>query len=89
MNAKSQNERHVAELLSDEAQLEATFGDPLPEDPVPFHERLGLQKSGTTPITIRIDQGDLEKAKKWAASHQMGYQTLLKAIIHEGLGKLA
>jgi hypothetical protein len=39
----------------------------------------------TQSVSLRIPLADLEKAKKLAEKTGIGYQTLLKEIIHEGL----
>lgn len=42
---------------------------------------LALKKS--TPITIRVNKGDILKIKSRASKKNMPYQTLLKTLIHE------
>ena len=42
----------------------------------------------TTPITLRISQGDLEKARTQAEKKGIGYQTYIKMLIHEALEKV-
>ena len=39
----------------------------------------------TTPITLRISQGDLEKAKAQAEKKGIGYQTYMKILLHKAL----
>ncbi len=39
----------------------------------------------TQAVSLRIPVADLEAAKKLAANTGIGYQTLLKELIHEGL----
>lgn len=41
----------------------------------------------TEPISLRLPIADLEEAKRLASKHGVGYQTLLKQIIHEALGR--
>lgn len=89
MTNRAENDRKTAAKLDDESTLEGIFGEPLPPNPVPLHERLGLKRGGTTPVTIRLDVDDLERAKEVATSKGVGYQTLLKAIIHDALEQLA
>src|SRR5690349_16085742 len=36
------------------------------------------------PVSLRLPQGDLDKAKRIAKATGKGYQTVLKEIIHEG-----
>lgn len=38
-------------------------------------------------VSIRIPAGDLEAAKRVAQKRGIGYQTVLKEIIHKGLAK--
>jgi predicted DNA binding CopG/RHH family protein len=42
------------------------------------------QKSGEQ-IAIRLPQSDLAQARKLAERKGLGYQTLLKMLVHEGL----
>jgi len=51
--------------------------------PAPVIDRSEL----TTPITLRISQGDLEKARAQAAEKGLGYQTYIKMLLHEALAK--
>jgi predicted DNA binding CopG/RHH family protein len=44
-----------------------------------------LNKSKSTQIAIRLPDSDLEQARKIADQKGIGYQTLLKMIVHEGL----
>ena len=43
----------------------------------------------TTQIAIRLPRADIEQARKIAARKGIGYQTLLKMIVHEGLQREA
>jgi predicted DNA binding CopG/RHH family protein len=43
------------------------------------------ERSVTKPITIRLPEEDLSRARKLAAEKGIGYQTYLKMLIHEGL----
>lgn len=55
---------------------------------VPLHVRLGLpprKKPPTKQVPLRIQVDDLERAQKLADQKGIGYQTLLKMLIHEGL----
>jgi predicted DNA binding CopG/RHH family protein len=40
-------------------------------------------------IAIRLPQGDLAQARKLAERKGIGYQTLLKMLVHEGLAREA
>ena len=44
-----------------------------------------LEKKKSTQIAIRLPEADIEEARKIAARKGIGYQTLLKMIVHEGL----
>jgi predicted DNA binding CopG/RHH family protein len=46
-------------------------------------KRLGL----TTPVTIRLSQEDIEKARIQAEKKGIGYQTYMKILLHEALAK--
>jgi hypothetical protein len=45
----------------------------------------GLNKKSSTQIAIRLPGADIQEARKIAARKGIGYQTLLKMIVHEGL----
>lgn len=44
-----------------------------------------LSKKSSTQIAIRLPGADIEEARKIAGRKGIGYQTLLKMIVHEGL----
>lgn len=44
-----------------------------------------LNKKSSTQIAIRLPGADIEEARKIAGRKGIGYQTLLKMIVHEGL----
>ena len=44
-------------------------------------------KSGTKMIALRLPIADLDAAKQIATKHGVGYQVLLKEIIHDALGR--
>jgi hypothetical protein len=49
---------------------------------------ISFQEAGPTPTTtIRLDPEDIAKARVQAAERGLRYQTYLKMIIHEALGK--
>ena len=44
-----------------------------------------LNEKRTTQIALRLPGADIEEARKIAGRKGIGYQTLLKMIVHEGL----
>jgi predicted DNA binding CopG/RHH family protein len=48
-----------------------------------------LNEKSTTQIAIRLPGADIERARKIAERKGIGYQTLLKMIVHEGLEREA
>src|SRR6185437_11968611 len=48
-----------------------------------------LSKSATVQIALRLSETDLAQARKIAARKGIGYQTLLKMLLHEGLQREA
>jgi len=48
-----------------------------------------LNKNRSTQIAIRLAQVDLAEARKIAGRKGIGYQTLLKMLVHEGLQREA
>jgi predicted DNA binding CopG/RHH family protein len=48
----------------------------------------GLKRQSTQ-IALRLSDADLEQARKIAERKGIGYQTLLKMIVHEGLEREA
>jgi predicted DNA binding CopG/RHH family protein len=46
-------------------------------------------KKSSVQIAIRLPQGDLDQARKIADRKGIGYQTLLKMLVHEGLQREA
>ncbi|MEO8660827.1 MAG: hypothetical protein ABI693_20315 [Bryobacteraceae bacterium] len=44
-----------------------------------------LSKAGTIQIALRLPGPDLDKAREIAERKGIGYQTLLKMLVHEGL----
>jgi predicted DNA binding CopG/RHH family protein len=44
-----------------------------------------LNKKSSTQIAIRLPGADIEEARKIAGRKGIGYQTLLKMLVHEGL----
>ncbi|HEY2380492.1 MAG TPA: CopG family antitoxin [Terriglobia bacterium] len=45
----------------------------------------GLNKKGSVQIAIRLPEADLAQARKLAERKGIGYQTLLKMLVREGL----
>lgn len=74
---------------------EADWWDTHPDEAVKFIERAeaaGAVHIGVTappkagpPTTIRLIEGDIERARKIAHRKGLRYQTFLKMMIHEGL----
>jgi predicted DNA binding CopG/RHH family protein len=48
-----------------------------------------LHKKSSVQIAIRLPEADLAQARKVAERKGIGYQTLLKILVHEGLGREA
>ena len=48
-----------------------------------------LNKKSSVQIAIRMPASDLAQARKIADRKGIGYQTLLKMLVHEGLGREA
>jgi predicted DNA binding CopG/RHH family protein len=48
-----------------------------------------LNKSSSVQIALRLPESDLAVARRIAAHKAIGYQTLLKMLVHEGLEREA
>lgn len=48
-----------------------------------------LQKQASVQIALRLPRDDLEQARKIATRKGIGYQTLIKMLVHEGLEREA
>lgn len=48
-----------------------------------------LNQKSSVQIALRLPEGDLAEARKLAARKGIGYQTLLKMLLHEGLQREA
>lgn len=48
-----------------------------------------LSKKSSTQIALRLPGNDLAKAREIAGRKGIGYQTLLKMLVHEGLAREA
>ena len=48
-----------------------------------------VNKKSSVQIAIRLPEDDLEQARKIAGRKGIGYQTLLKMLVHEGLRREA
>ena len=48
-----------------------------------------LAKKSSVQIAIRIPEGDLAQARRIATRKGIGYQTLIKMLVHEGLHREA
>lgn len=89
---KFESEAEEARWYADHREeLQDYFGEPLPPNPMPLAERLGLtankRKAATQHVPLRIALEDLDRAKALAARKGMPYQTFLKVLIHEGLAR--
>ena len=49
----------------------------------------GLSRASSVQIALRLPAPDLAKARKIAGHKGIGYQTLLKMLVHEGLRREA
>ena len=74
--------RAFVERKSTEMQLKGTKpkGSPLVA---------ALRKKASVQIAIRLPETDLARARKIAERKGIGYQTLLKMLVHEGLTREA
>ncbi len=48
-----------------------------------------LNKKSSVEIAIRLPEGEIAQARKIAERKGIGYQTLLKMLVHEGLAREA
>jgi predicted DNA binding CopG/RHH family protein len=48
-----------------------------------------LNRTASVQIALRLPEPDVSKAREIATRKGIGYQTLLKMLIHEGLGREA
>jgi predicted DNA binding CopG/RHH family protein len=48
-----------------------------------------MNRKSSVQIAIRLPQADLAQARKLAERKGLGYQTLLKMLVHEGLAREA
>ena len=46
----------------------------------------GLNRGGSVQIALRLPEADLAETRRIAARKGIGYQTLLKMVVHEGFG---
>ncbi|MGO9970104.1 MAG: CopG family antitoxin [Bryobacteraceae bacterium] len=65
--------------------------DPLKKGAAPKGSRLvgQLNRTPTVQIALRLPEPDITKAREIASRKGVGYQTLLKMLVHEGLGREA
>ena len=65
--------------------------DPLKRGAAPKGSRLvgQLNRTPTVQIALRLPEPDITKAREIATRKGVGYQTLLKMLVHEGLGREA
>ena len=64
-----------------------TAGTGKKKGPAPAGSRLvgQLKKASSIQIALRLPEPDVAKARELAARKGIGYQTLLKMLVHEGL----
>ena len=74
--------RDYVRRRSAEAQLKGT-------KPVGSRLIAQVNKKSSVQIAIRLPEGDLEQARKIAGRKGIGYQTLIKMLVHEGLRREA
>jgi predicted DNA binding CopG/RHH family protein len=55
----------------------------------PQNPRCRQNKKGSVQIAIRLPEADLAQARKIAGRKGIGYQTLLKMLVHEDLASEA
>ncbi len=48
-----------------------------------------LPRKSSVQIALRLPEGDLEQARRIASRKGVGYQTLIKMLVHEGLAREA
>jgi hypothetical protein len=65
--------------------------EPLKKGAAPKGSRLvgQLNRTPTVQIALRLPEPDITKAREIASRKGVGYQTLLKMLVHEGLGREA
>jgi hypothetical protein len=65
--------------------------EPLKKGIAPRGSRLvgQLNRTPTVQIALRLPEPDITKAREIASRKGVGYQTLLKMLVHEGLGREA
>jgi hypothetical protein len=49
----------------------------------------GMNRKSSVQIAVRLPQSDLAQARQLAERKGLGYQTLLKMLVHEGLAREA
>jgi hypothetical protein len=80
------SEAEEAQWYADHQDKLLDYFGPAPADPRPLHARLKLPPRGhTEQIALRLPVSDLAAAKAMAEKRGIGYQTLLKAFIHEAI----
>jgi len=52
----------------------------------PAPAEIAAAELATRPVSIRLAVRDIERAKELAAARGIGYQTLIRMLIHESLG---
>lgn len=81
-------ETEEADWLAEHRDELDDYFEALPPNPLPLAERLNLpprQRPATRLISLRLSEDDLSRATVLAGKKGIGYQTLLKMLIHEAL----
>ena|SRR6266542_3189543 len=86
---RQQTQREFERAIKDGSLMVNPAGLNVPRtDAKMLAELLGRAKErATQAISLRVPVADIEAAKKIAAKHGVGYQTVLKQAIREGLKK--
>ena len=83
---RRQTRREFASALKDGTLIRSTGSKIAETDPKALERLMEQAKRNTTrAISIRVPISDLERAQRLAAATGVGYQTVLKQAIREGL----
>lgn len=83
---RRQTQREFARALKDGKVIRSTGSKVLKTDPRVLHQLMEQAKQNATrAISIRVPIADLEQAQQIAKKTGVGYQTVLKQAIREGL----
>jgi len=91
---KFKNESEEADwLYAHRNEIEAFKGKPIRDKngklmtPAEIAEEYIAKQKKTQPITIRLSAADIQRAKQRAEAKGIGYQTLIRMLLHEALEK--